>query len=112
MLKDGKLKALAVLGNQRSKHLPSVPTISETLKGYNIEGSWLGLFARAGTPDSAVSQLNAAINKVLAEPEFSGFLVSQGIVPGGSTSAEFARLIEDDTARFRAIIEAANIRIE
>lgn len=112
LLKDGKLKALATLGDRRSRHLPSVPTVGETLKGYSIEGSWLGLFARAGTPDKAVSQLNAAINRVLQEPEFANFLISQGIVPMGSSSAEFARLIDNDTTRFRAIIEAANIRIE
>ena len=112
LLKSGKLKALASLGPARSRHLPSVPTVAETLPGYAIQGSWLGLFAPSGTPESVVLRLNAEINKFLKNEEFSGFLVSQGIVPMGSSSAEFVQLIRDDTARFRAIIDKVNIRIE
>lgn len=112
MLKDGKLKAIATLGQQRSRHLPSVATVAETLAGYNIQGSWLGLLAPAGTPDAAVLRLNEEVNRLLQDKDVSDFLISQGIIPMGSSPGEFMQLIRDDTARFRDIIGKANIRIE
>jgi tripartite-type tricarboxylate transporter receptor subunit TctC len=112
LLKDGKLKALATLGTARSQHLPSVPTVAETLAGFSIQGSWLGLFAPYGTPSATVVRLNEETNKLLKDKVISEFLVSQGIIPMGSSPAEFAQLIQDDTARFREIIEKLGIRIE
>ncbi len=111
-LKGGQLKALAVLEEHRSPTLPSVPTVAETLPGYSIQGSWLGLFAPAATPEAIVSKLNSNINRLLKEKELADFLLGQGIIPMGMSPAEFRQLIRSDTVRFRDIIEKTGIHIE
>lgn len=110
-LKTGQLKALAVLGNERLPDLPDVPTVAETLPGYSIQGSWLGLFAPAGTPNAVVNELNDEITKALKRPDVSALLLKQGLLPMGTGPEEFRKLIQDDTARFREIIRKADIRI-
>jgi tripartite-type tricarboxylate transporter receptor subunit TctC len=112
LLKNGQLKALATLGRQRSSHLPDVPTVAETLPGYEIEGSWLGLFAPAGTPGDIVHRLNVETNKLIKQSEFSDFLISQGIIPMEISTSQFAQLMQDDTVRFRKIVSELGIRIE
>ena len=112
LLKSSQLKAIAVLGHQRSHHLPSVPTVAETLPGYNIEGSWLGLFAPAGTPASVVQRLNSSIVEITKKQDFTEFLTTQGMIPMHLDVAQFGQLIRDDTARFHDIVSKLGIRIE
>lgn len=111
-LKGGQVKALAVTGQERYPQLPSIPTVAETLPGYSIDGSWLGLFAPARTPDAIVGKLSDDINRLFKEKDILDFLADQGIVPMGLGPAETRRLIRDDTARFKEIIEKTGIRIE
>ncbi len=111
-LRTGKLKALAVLGDKRLPELPKVATVSETLPGFSIQGSWLGIFAPAGTPAGIVEKLNKVINSALSDKSFSDFLLGQGIVPMHMTTAEFRQLVIDDTARFRVIIKKTGIHVE
>jgi tripartite-type tricarboxylate transporter receptor subunit TctC len=110
-LKSGRLKALAVLGDKRLAELPSVPTVAETLPGFSIQGSWLGLFAPAGTPNTIINKLNRMIIEALKKPEISTFLVKDGVLPMGTSPEEFRKLIQNDTARFREVIQKADIRI-
>jgi tripartite-type tricarboxylate transporter receptor subunit TctC len=112
LIKSGQLKALAVQGKQRFRDLPAVPTVDETLPGYAIEGSWLGLFAPAGTPDAIVNKLSTQINQLLKDKAIDDFLISEGIVPMGLGPAAFRELIRDDTARYKSIIEKTGIHIE
>jgi tripartite-type tricarboxylate transporter receptor subunit TctC len=112
LLKSGQLKPLATLGQQRSSHLSAVPTVAETLPGYDIEGSWLGLFAPAGTPGDIMRRLNVEANKLIEEKEFSDFLISRGIIPMEMSAPQFAQLMRDDTVRFREIIGEFGIHIE
>lgn len=111
LLKSGKIKAIAVLGQRRSEHLPAVPTVAETLPGYSIEGSWLGLFAPAGTPSEVVQRLNSETNKLIKERQFIDFMVAQGMVPMELNVSQFTELIRSDTARFRDIITKLGIHI-
>lgn len=111
-LANQRLKALAVLGNARSRHLPSVPTISEALPGYDMEGSWLALFAPAGTPAPVVNVLSEAVSHALADPGLAEFVASQGMLPLPLTPSALDALRTDDTERFRARIQAAKIRID
>lgn len=112
LLDSKQLKPLATLGKQRSSHLPAVPTVAETLPGYEIEGSWLGLFAPTGTPVEVVHKLNIETNKLLKQKEFSDFLISQGMIPIEMSTAQFEQLMQDDAARFRKIIGELGIRID
>jgi tripartite-type tricarboxylate transporter receptor subunit TctC len=112
LIKNGQLKALAVQGKQRLRDLPTVPTIDETLTGYAVEGSWLGLFAPARTPDAIVDKLSTQINRLLADRATDDFLLSEGIVPMGLGPAAFRTLMRDDTARYKSIIENNGIHIE
>ncbi len=111
-LKSGQLKALAVLGQERYPQLPAIPTVVETLPGYSIDGSWLGLFAPARTPDGIISRLSSNINRLFKEKDVLDFLAGEGIVPMGLGPAETRQLIRDDTARFKHIIETTGIHIE
>jgi tripartite-type tricarboxylate transporter receptor subunit TctC len=111
LLKSGNIKAIAVLGRRRSEHLPAVPTVAEALPGYSIEGSWLGLFAPAGTPSEVVQRLNSETNKLIKERQFIDFMVGQGMVPMELSVSQFAELIRSDTARFRDIITKLGIHI-
>ncbi|MGN6461725.1 MAG: Bug family tripartite tricarboxylate transporter substrate binding protein [Pseudolabrys sp.] len=112
LLKSGQLKAIAVLGQQRSRHLPNVPTVAETLPDYSIEGSWLGLFAPAGTPQPVVQRLNSDIIEITKKQEFAEFLTAQGMIPMHLDVAQFSQLISDDTKRFHGIISKLGIHIE
>jgi len=111
-LKNGQLKALAVTGQERYPQLPAIPTVAETLPGYSIDGSWLGLFAPGKTPDAIIGKLSRDINGLLKEKDVLEFLADQGIVPMGLGPAATRRLIRDDAARFKDIIEKTGIHIE
>lgn len=86
--------------------------MAETLPGYSIEGSWLGLFAPAHTPDDVVEQLNGEINHALKTPDVSEFLRKQGVIPMSTSVPQFAQLIRDDTARFHKIIKDTGVHVE
>src|SRR5690606_10194398 len=72
-----RVRALGVTAARRSKLLPDVPSIAETLPGYGASG-WYGLLAPAGTPDEVIARLNAEAVKALRSPEVAGKLSSQG----------------------------------
>lgn len=79
LIKDGKLKGLAVTGSHRLKQAPDVPTVAETLPGFDAT-TWTGLFAPAGTPEPIIKQLNAAVNEILQRPEIRHDLEKRGFI--------------------------------
>ncbi len=108
--KSGLLKIIAVTSKTRLPTLPEVPTVGETIPGYEFY-SWYGLWGPAKLPADVVQKLNAEVNKALAG-EMKERLTSQGILLGGGTPDEFARFQKDDTARAFKTIADANIRPE
>jgi tripartite-type tricarboxylate transporter receptor subunit TctC len=114
-IKAGKLKALAVTSAVRSSALPDVPTVEEAggpmLKGYEAS-SWFGLLAPAGTPKDVVDRLQVESAKALATPAMRERLQSQGAVPSGITSAEFARYIADETAKWAKVVKASGAKVD
>src|SRR5919108_3213336 len=78
--KDSRVRMLGVSGAKRSKFLPELPTIAESLPGYAFD-SWLGLLAPAGTPKAAVEQINGAMAKLLKDPVILERLDKQGVIP-------------------------------
>jgi tripartite-type tricarboxylate transporter receptor subunit TctC len=114
-IRSGKLKALAVTSAQRSGALPELPTVEEAggalLKGYEAS-SWFGLLAPAGTPVDVVNRIQQETAKALAAPAMKERLLAQGAVPSGITSAEFARLIAAETAKWARVVKASGAKVD
>jgi tripartite-type tricarboxylate transporter receptor subunit TctC len=107
----GKVRPIAVTTKQRLATLPDVPTLEES--GFpNFEiGSWYGLWGPAGMPTEVVATLNRGISEAINTPEVTERMAQQGLIPVGSTSADFAAFQNAEMAKFRKIIEDANIKI-
>lgn len=114
-IRSGKLKALAVTSSVRSAALPDVPTVEEVggaaLKGFEAS-SWFGLLAPAGTPMDIVNRVQAETAKALATPAMKERLQSQGAIPSGNTSAEFARLIDAETKKWEKVVKASGAKVD
>ena len=114
-IKAGKLKALAVTSAQRSSALPDLPTVAEaggpTLKGYEAS-SWFGLLAPAGTPPDLVNRLQQEIAKALGTPALKERLQSQGAIPGGNTSTQFAQLIAAESTKWAKVVKASGAKVD
>jgi tripartite-type tricarboxylate transporter receptor subunit TctC len=114
-IRSGRLKALAVTSTVRSTALPELPTIEEAggpaLKGYEAS-SWFGLVAPAGTPMDIVNRVQAETAKALATPAMKERLQSQGAIPSGMTSVEFARHIAAETAKWAKVVKASGARVD
>ena len=110
-LTSGKIKILAVVEKARYAALPDVPTVGETVPGFEMS-SWHGLFAPATTPAPLVARLNAAITKVLVTSEVKDKLAVLGVAVATSTPAELAELVKSGLAARGELIKAANIQPE
>lgn len=111
-INSGKLRALAVSTKTRSSMLPDVPTMEEAgLKGFDIE-TWYGVLAPKGTPDAVVARLNVDMVRIIKSPEFTQRMKAGGCEPIGSTPAEFAKRISDETTKFARIVKEGNVTIE
>ena len=109
-IKTGRLRALAVTTSSRSPLLPEVPTVAEAVPNYEAY-SWYGIGAPRNTPPEVVSILNREINAALADVEFRAHLSRLGGTPLGGSSADFARLIETETAKWGRIIRSAHVKM-
>ena len=111
-LQSGKLRALAVANPSRLARLPDVPTTAEAgLPGY-VLASWFGLAAPAGTPAQSIERVNAQAVKAVAAPEVREQMAKLGLEPGSSTPQQYAAMIADELARWRAVVKAAGIKLE
>lgn len=111
-IRAGKLRALAVTSAQRSEALPDLPTLAELgIAGYDV-GTWWGLLAPAGTPDTIITRLNAAMRKAVAQPEVKARFAPLGLDPRSDSPAEFATFIKMEVDRYAAIARIAAIEPE
>lgn len=112
-IKSGKIVPLAVGGAKRSALLPELPTIAEAanLPGFEVS-AWMGLFAPAGTPSAIVSQLNTALNKLLASTDVRERFAALGAEPLGSSPEEFAAHIRSETTKWSRLVKETGTRIE
>lgn len=110
-VKSGRVMALAVTGAKRSAALPDVPTVAETasLKGYEAS-NWYGMMAPADTPKPIINRLQKDLNAVLNNSSVRDQLASQGIESAPSTPEEFTNYIRSETAKWRKVIRAANLK--
>ena len=111
-LKAGRVRALAVGGLKRLAVLPNVPTLDESGLPGMQSGSWYGLIAPTGTPQSAIKVLHAATVKVLAMPEINARLLADGAIPSGNTPEQMAKDIRAESAMWAKVIKQAGIRLE
>jgi tripartite-type tricarboxylate transporter receptor subunit TctC len=110
-LDSGKLRPLAVTTKTRSPRLPNVPTIAETLPGFDIE-LWNGIFVPAATPTDVVNKLNTALRKVLQDPVVRKKLTDQGSVPLGNSPEEFKKIISTEIDKWGDLIKMAGARAD
>src|SRR5262249_13869132 len=106
-----KLRALAVSGTKRLSNLPDVPTVSETLPGFDVS-IWYALLAPARTPRDVIAKLHAEAVKALAHDDIRQRLSAQGYDVSGITPEQFAEVIHTDLARWEKVVRNANIRVE
>ena len=109
LVEGGKLRVLATSGLKRMAILPNVPTLAETWPGVEMV-FWTGYAAPRGTPAEVVNRLHREISAVLRSPEVVQKFAESGSESGGSTPAEFAKLMADDVDRFGDIIRRAGIQ--
>lgn len=108
--KNGLLRVVAVTSTQRATNLPDVPTVAETLPGYEFY-SWYGLWAPVKVPSEIKDILNEQVNKALAS-ELKDTLAQQGLLVSGGTIDDFRKFQSEDMAQSKKIIQDGNIRID
>lgn len=110
-VKSGKLRALAVSSAKRTRAAPDIPTIAETLPGFET-GSWQGVLAPAGTPAEVVNRLNAELRKILAMPVVTARLAEQGTEVRAGTPAALGDFLRAEVARWAKVVKQAGVKIE
>lgn len=110
-IESGKLRALAVSSAKRLPTMPNVPTVAESVPGYEVV-SWQAIFAPAGTPKPIVQRLHAEVAKILAEPEVRERLAKLGLEPSQMNPDQVAAFQKAEIAKWAQVIKAANIRID
>jgi tripartite-type tricarboxylate transporter receptor subunit TctC len=104
LIKDGRLRAIAVSSAKRSPVLPDVPTVAESgVPGFDAE-SWLGLAAPRGTPDDVIRILKKAANEAMALPKVRDQLLGMGTRPVGGTPEQFTRFVTDQVATWQKVV--------
>jgi len=112
MIKGGRMRALAVTSTRRLSVLPDVPTVSESgYKGFEAV-DWKMLVAPAATPLPVIRQINAAVEKALANPAFQAQLDAEGSAPLGGSPQKAAEYLRTEQAEWAALIRAANIKLD
>lgn len=108
MVQAGRVRALGVTTRKRAALLPDVPTIAETLPGYELYG-WYSLVAPAGTPQDILARVSAEVVKIVKDPAFGEQLKGQGIEIVGSSRAELDAFRADQTRRTVDLIKASGV---
>jgi tripartite-type tricarboxylate transporter receptor subunit TctC len=109
LVQAGKLRALAVTAEKRSFALPELPTIAETVPGYEMT-SWNGVFVPAGTPPAVVARLHGVLVETLNTPAVKEALVKLAVEPVGSSQADFDRKVRADLAKWGKVIASAGVK--
>jgi len=110
-VKAGKLRALAVTTRTRTPSMPDLPTVAETLPGYETV-AWFGVLAPAGTPKDIVNRLSAEIGRIARSPEMRERLAGMGAEPVGGTPEEFGAVMARDIAKWTELAKSVSIKID
>jgi tripartite-type tricarboxylate transporter receptor subunit TctC len=110
LAKAGKVRALATTGVTRNPLTPDLPTVGETVRGYEAT-IWIGLMAPKGTPADVVTFLNTAINKVIQLPDVKDAWLKQGAIPMVKTPAEFDAFLRQDIGKWAHVVKVSGAQI-
>ncbi len=110
-IQGGRLRALAVTTAERAKALPDVPTVAETVPGYEAS-AWFGMAVPKGTPRAIIDKLNRTVNDALADPAMQAKLAELGgtLIPG--TPEDFGKIVADETAKWAKVVNATGATAE
>ena len=110
-IQAGRLRALAVTTTTRSPALPNVPTVAETVPGYEAS-AWFGMGVPKGTPRDIIDKLNRTVNEALADPAMQAKLAELGgaLIPG--TPEDFGKIIADETEKWSKVVKATGASAE
>jgi tripartite-type tricarboxylate transporter receptor subunit TctC len=111
LTKSGKLKAIAVTSAKRSKALPQVPSIAETLPGFRID-AWYGFMGPAGMPKELVKKIHDDVASIIKRPEFQARIYADAMEPVANTPEEFATQISEDLVEWSKLIKSAQIKLD
>lgn len=107
----GRVRLLATGARQRTEAIRNVPTIAETLPGYDLV-TWYGLFAPRKTPAPVITRLHRELVAILGSAEIAQLFAAQGIDPAHTTPQELERIMRSETERWRKVIKTAGIKLE
>jgi tripartite-type tricarboxylate transporter receptor subunit TctC len=110
-VRAGSFRALAVTTAARSPILPDIPTLGETLPGYEAS-AWYGIGGPKRTPEAVIEKLNKEVNDSIADPKFQARLANLGGTPLGGSPEDFGKLISDEVKKWGRVILAANMKRE
>ena len=110
LAKAGKLRAIAHGGTKRSQAAPSVPTVAETLPGFECQ-TWYAMLAPRAAPPAILTKVHGEVVKMLADPSFAKKLSDQGQEPQSSTPGELGAYMRSETERFAKVIKAAGVTL-
>ncbi len=111
LAKAGKVRALGTTGTSRSALTPDLPTIAETVPGYEAT-IWIGVMAPKGTPKDVISFLNTAINKAIELPDVKAAWLKQGAVPMVKTPDEFDAFLRKDIAKWANVVKVSGAKVQ
>ena len=107
----GKLRALATIGASRSAAAPELPTVGETLPGFEVN-NWIGLFAPAGTPPDIVKRWNAEVMRVMQSADIQARLPAEGARFSPNTPEQFAAFVKSEIAKWAPVVKASGARVD
>ena len=111
LAKAGKVRALATTGKERNPLTPELPTVSETVPGYEST-IWIGLMAPKGTPKEVVTFLNSSVNKVIELPDVKATWLKQGAIPLVQTPEEFDAYLRKDIEKWAHVVKVSGAKIQ
>jgi tripartite-type tricarboxylate transporter receptor subunit TctC len=111
LVKAGRLRALAVTTLKRSQVMPDVPTMNDTVKGFETD-NWYGMLMPAGTPREIINRFNAEMLKVLKDPDVRALMERDGSEPLGTTPDEFGVYFKREVEKYAKVIKASGARAE
>ena len=111
LVKSGKLRPIAVTTTKRIPALPNVPTVDETVKGYDVT-NWHGFIGPKGLPRPIVDRINGEVNKIIQQKDMEEKLQADGVSPAGGTPEQFAQVFAREIPQWKKVAAAAKVKVE